>query len=48
MPLGFLTREVFDVLILICIGAGLALAVLRLRADFSRPLPPDDDTQPRR
>jgi hypothetical protein len=48
-----LSREFFDVLILIVIAVGLVAAGLRLRADFRRPLPPpyepfDDreDTQP--
>jgi hypothetical protein len=43
-----LTPEFFDTLIIVVIILGLALAVVRLYADFSRPLPPefDDDTQP--
>lgn len=48
-----LTREFFDALIIAVILIGLALAVVRLYADFSRPLPDDDepdwakdDTQP--
>ncbi len=53
-----LTREFFDTLIVVVILIGLALAVVRLYADFTRPLPPtnevgdepdwarDDDTQP--
>lgn len=48
-----LTREFFDALIFVVIIVGLILAALRLRADLTRPLPPDeepewakDDTQP--
>jgi hypothetical protein len=51
-----LTREFFDTLIVVVILIGLALAVVRLYADFTRPLPNapddepdwarDDDTQP--
>ncbi|RMF77230.1 MAG: hypothetical protein D6737_18335 [Chloroflexi bacterium] len=50
--MDFLTREVFDTLIVVVIIIGLALAAVRLYADLSRPLPPepdwsaDDDTQP--
>jgi hypothetical protein len=56
MPLSFMTRNVFDVLIIIVIIVGLILAALRLRADLTRPMPPeppewqsfnpDEDTQP--
>ena len=53
MNLDFLTREVFDALIIGVIIIGLALAAVRLYADFTRPLPADDpadwyadDTQP--
>ena len=52
-PLSFMTREVFDGLILLIILIGLIAAALRLRADFTRPLPGDppafldaEDTQP--
>ncbi|MFW5709233.1 MAG: hypothetical protein ACOCX5_03330 [Chloroflexota bacterium] len=54
-PLDFMTRDVFDALIIAVIMIGTALAFLRLRADFTRPLPPadydrpawaDDDTDP--
>lgn len=45
-----LTPEFFDTLILVVIILGLALAVVRLYADFTRPLavPADelDETQP--
>ena len=43
-----LTPEFFDALVIGVIIVGLALAVVRLYADFSRPLPPEvnDDTQP--
>lgn len=55
MPLEFMTREVFDALIIAVIVIGVAWAAVRLYRDFTRPLPPvdaphglDDDTQPRR
>lgn len=45
-----LTPELFDTLIVACIVIGLALAAVRLYADFTRPLPPerkwDDETPP--
>jgi hypothetical protein len=41
MPLPFLTREVFDALIIVVIIIGLIAAFLRLRADFTRRLPDD-------
>ncbi len=48
----FMTREVFDVLIVVVITVGLALAVVRLYQDLTRPLPPerdgDEDTRPNR
>lgn len=48
----FMTREMFDTLIIIVILVGLVLAARRLYTDFTRPLPtaakPDDDTHPRR
>ncbi|HUN08804.1 MAG TPA: hypothetical protein PLQ56_19515 [Aggregatilineales bacterium] len=49
-PLPFMTRQVFDALILIVIAIGIIAAFFRLRADFTRPLPPNpnDDTQPRK
>lgn len=40
-PLAFMTRQVFDALIVIVIAVGLVAAFFRLRADFSRPLPPE-------
>jgi len=53
MNLDFLTRDVFDALIIGVIIVGLALAAVRLYTDFTRPLPADeqsewytDDTQP--
>lgn len=56
--MDFLTREVFDALVIAVIMIGLALAAVRLYADFTRPLPDDDppdtpewadeDTQPHR
>jgi|GEM_PF-5056186 len=45
LPLAFMTREVFDALIIGVIVLGLALAAVRLYADLSRPLPPDEDRQ---
>ncbi len=39
--MDFLTREVFDMLILVVIIIGSAFAFLRLRQDFTRPLPPE-------
>ena len=51
--MDFLTREVFDTLIVVVIIIGLILAAIRLRQDLTRPLPPepvrpDDDTRPNR
>lgn len=49
-----ITPQLFDTLIIVVILIGLALAVVRLYRDFTRPLPPEppaaplDDTQPRR
>jgi hypothetical protein len=55
-PLTFMTREVFDLIVIVVIIIGLIAAALRLRADLTRPLPPErpqwqpfdpgDDTQP--
>lgn len=45
MPLPFLTRNIFDALIIIVIIVGLILAARRFYSDMSRPLP-DDDTDP--
>lgn len=36
----FMTRAVFDTLILVVVILGLGLAVVRLYRDFTRPLPP--------
>jgi hypothetical protein len=47
MNLSSLTREFFDTLIVVVIILGLALAVVRLYADFTRPLPPEDDEDTR-
>lgn len=50
--MDFMTREVFDTLILIVILVGGALAAVRLYRDFTRPLSrshpawSDEDTQP--
>jgi cytochrome c oxidase assembly protein Cox11 len=41
-----LTPEFFDTLIVVVILIGLALAAVRLYKDFTRPLPPNDDTRP--
>ena len=43
-----LTPEFFDTLIVVVILVGLALAAVRLYKDFTRPLPPEDDTRPTR
>lgn len=40
MHFDFLTPQVFDLLIVVVIIFGLALAGVRLYADFTRPLPP--------
>lgn len=40
-----LTPEFFDTLIIVVIILGLALAVVRLYADFARRLPDDEDTK---
>ena len=52
MSLNSLTPEFFDTLIVVVIILGLALAVVRLYADFTRPLPSkpnsDEDTRPNR
>ena len=40
-----LTPEFFDTLIIVVIILGLALAVVRLYADFTRRLPNDEDTK---
>jgi hypothetical protein len=52
----FMTREVFDLIVIVVIIIGLIAAFFRLRADLTRPLPPerpewhtfnpDEDTQP--
>ncbi|MAS37580.1 MAG: hypothetical protein CL610_26525 [Anaerolineaceae bacterium] len=53
MNFDFLTPEIFDLLIVLVIMLGLALAGIRLYDDLTRPLPPDEpgryldeDTQP--
>jgi hypothetical protein len=50
MHFDFLTPHVFDLLIVVVIILGLALAAVRLYADLTRPLPtqrrrPDDDQE---
>ncbi|MDZ4770572.1 MAG: hypothetical protein SGJ24_15715 [Chloroflexota bacterium] len=40
------TPDVFDALIIGLIVIGLALAAVRLYADFTRPLPPSDSDVP--
>lgn len=42
----FLNRQFFDTLILIVVIIGLALAVVRLYRDFTRPLPGDPRYRP--
>ncbi|MFN8564737.1 MAG: hypothetical protein U0703_24645 [Anaerolineae bacterium] len=48
VSLNSLTPEFFDTLIVVVIILGIALAVVRLYADFTRPLPPEEneDTRP--
>ncbi len=52
MHIDFLTPQVFDLLIVVVIILGLALAAVRLYADLTRPLPAsrrslsEDDTDP--
>lgn len=41
-----LTPELFDTLIIATILIGLAMAAVRLYADFTRPLPPPRPTRP--
>ncbi len=38
-----LTPDFFSTLVIVFIIIGLALAIVRLYADFTRPLPPDED-----
>ncbi len=45
-PFPFLTRELFNTLIIAVIIIGLALAFVRLYADFTRPLLAQDQTRP--
>lgn len=40
-----LTPEMFDLLIIVVIIFGVALAIVRLYADFSRRLPPESQSQ---
>ena len=44
MYFEFMTREVFDTLIFVVIFIGVALAIVRLRADFTRRLDDDEFT----
>lgn len=53
--MAFLTPDFFNLLVVVVIILGLALAVVRLYDDLTRPLPPeetpfnpDEDTQPHR
>ena len=41
-----LTPELFDTLIIVVILIGLAMAAVRLYADFTRPLPPEPPYRP--
>jgi hypothetical protein len=45
VDMSSLTPEFFDTLIIVVIIIGLALAVVRLYADFTRHLPNDEDTK---
>lgn len=47
LPFPFMTREIFDTLILVVVIIGLGLAVVRLHRDFTRPLPPRPPSQSR-
>lgn len=42
MRFEFMTRELWEALIAAVLILGAALVAVRLYADFSRPLPPDD------
>lgn len=44
--MDFMTREVFDALIIAVILIGTALAAVRIYRDFTRPLPEEEDTRP--
>jgi len=46
MRFEFMTRDIWDALILGVIIIGLALTALRLYSDFTRPDDGDDDTLP--
>ena len=46
LPMQFMTREVFDTLIIVIIIIGGAFAVVRLYKDLTRPLP--DESNDRR
>lgn len=46
LPFPFMTRAVFDTLILVVVIIGLALAAVRLYRDFTRPLPDDPPRDP--
>jgi hypothetical protein len=41
--MDFMTREVFDTLVIVVIIIGGALALLLIYEDFTLPLPSDDD-----
>ena len=43
--MDFMTRDVFDTLILVIIVVGGALAVVRLYNDLTRPLPDESNTR---
>lgn len=43
---SFMTREMFDLLIIVVIFVGLVLAAIRLYQDLSRPLPIEDHEHP--
>ena len=49
--MDFLTPQIFDILVIVVIILGVALAAVRLYDDLTRPLPParsplEEDTQP--
>jgi hypothetical protein len=43
---SFMTREMFDLLIVVVILVGLVLAAIRLYQDLSRPLSAEDHERP--
>lgn len=46
MALSFMTRDIFDLMIVVVIAVGLVAAAIRFRADMIRPLPHGEDDDP--